>query len=160
MVSWASRSIEVWSCPYKNDKVAQACDMVVTSLYTRNMLSTTLFPGCYNLVKPGDKLVSLHKVVTSCHKTLHKFEINCFIFFYAVAVVTRYLHVTCMFRTWCVLVWRTCMLHFWQHTCNIHVSWPVYQHATCTLCATCVLYVTCMRDAHSIRVAFWSSLQL
>ena len=56
------------------------------------------------LLQPGDKLVSLHKVVTSCHKTLHKFEINCFIFFYAVAVVTRYLHVTCMFRTWCVLV--------------------------------------------------------
>ena len=48
--------------PYKNDKVAQAYDMVVTSLYTRNMLSTTLFPGRYNLVKPGDKLVSLHKV--------------------------------------------------------------------------------------------------
>ena len=56
--------------PYKNDKVAQACDMVVTSLYTRNMLSTTLFPGYDNLVKPCHKLVSLYKVVTSCHKTL------------------------------------------------------------------------------------------
>ena len=40
---------ECYSFPYKNDKVAQACDMVVTSLYTRNMLSTTLFPGYDNL---------------------------------------------------------------------------------------------------------------
>ena len=69
---------KAWECPYKNDKVAQACDMVVTSLYTRNMLSTTLFPGYDNLVKPCHKRVSLYKVVTSCHKTLHKFETNCY----------------------------------------------------------------------------------
>ena len=131
--------------PYKNDKVAQACDkvaqacdMVVTSLYTRNMLSTTLFPGYDNLVKPCHKLVSLYKVVTSCHKTLHKFETNCyktFFFFFAVVVVTRYLHVTCM-------------LHFWQQACNMFPG--QYRHATCTLCATCVLYVTCMLHARSI----------
>ena len=69
-----------WHCPYRQKwqgctSMWHGCDMVVTSLYTRNMLSTTLSPGCYNLVKPGDKLVSLYKVVTSCHKTLHKFEI-------------------------------------------------------------------------------------
>ena len=116
--------------PYKNDKVAQACDMVVTSLYTRNMLSTTLFPGYDNLVKPCHKLVSLYKVVTSCHKTLHKFETNCYktCFFFSVVVVTRYLHVTCM-------------LHFWQQACNMFPG--QYRHATCTLCATCVLYVMC-----------------
>ena len=51
--------------PYKNYKVALACDMVVTSLNTRNMLATTLFPGYDDLVKPSDKLVSLHKVVTT-----------------------------------------------------------------------------------------------
>ena len=120
----------------------------------RNMLSTTLFPGYDNLVKPCHKLVSLYKVVTSCHKTLHKFETNCYkicCFFFAVVVVTRYLHVTCM-------------LHFWQQACNMFPG--QYRHATCTLCATCVLYVTCMLHARSILVAhscgylLCSSLQL
>ena len=66
-----STSITVNStCPYKNDKVAQACDMVVTSLYTRNMLSTTLFPGYDNLVKPCHNLVSLYKVVNKLSQDL------------------------------------------------------------------------------------------
>ena len=125
--------------------------MVVTSLYTRNMLSTTLFPGCYNLEKPGDKLVSLHKVVTSCHKTLHKFETIKLLqnlFSYAVDMHVSYVHGVCWFE---------------EHACNIHVSWPVL---TCNMC---VLHVCCMLHtygmhivwvAHSCGYRFCSSLQL
>ena len=115
--------------------------MVVTSLYTRNMLLTTLFPGYDNLVKPCHKLVSLYKVVTSCLKTLHKFEINCCktCVFFAVVVVTRYLHVTCM-------------LHFWQQACNMFPG--QYRHATCTLCATCccLLCACCMHVVYELLI--------
>ena len=48
--------------PYKNEKVAQACDIVVTSLYT----STTLFPGCYNLLKPGIFAQGCDKLSQDC----------------------------------------------------------------------------------------------
>ena len=106
--------------------------MVVTSLYTRNMLSTTLFPGYDNLVKPCHKLVSLYKVVTSCHKTLYKFETNCcktcFFFFFCCC---------CCYQV------PACDMHVaFLATGMQHVSGPV---STCnsTLCATCMLYVTC-----------------
>ena len=48
-----------------NYKFAQACEIALTSVYTRIMLSTTLFPGYDNPAKPGDKLVSLHKDLTA-----------------------------------------------------------------------------------------------
>ena len=51
------------ACP--NYKFAQACEIALTSVYTRIMLSTTLFPGYDNHAKPGDKLVSLHKDLTA-----------------------------------------------------------------------------------------------
>ena len=151
---WHFHSYDEGLNPYKNDKVAQACDMVVTSLYTRNMPSTTSFPGYDNL---ETRLSVCFQVVTTwwqtgifaqgCDKLSQdptqvwdKLTAAKPVFFYAVVVVTRYLHVTCMFHTSCVLVWKTCM----QHTCNIHVTYMFpgqYRHATCTVCATCVLNV-------------------
>ena len=126
--------------PYKNDKVVQACDMVVTSMYTRNMLSTTLFLGCYNLVTNWYLCTRLWQAVTRPYTQVwDKLLQN--LLFYAVVVVTRYLHVTCMFCTWCVLVWRTCMLHFWQHACNIHVF--LVSISTCNMHTVCYMHVVC-----------------
>ena len=116
--------------------------MVVTSLYTRNMLSTTSFPGCYKLVKPGDKLVSLHKVVTSCHKTLNS----------TAAKPVSFLCYCCCYQV------PACDMHVSYMVCaslkNMHATYMFpgkYRHATCTY--TRMLYAMCMWHAHSIRVA-------
>ena len=112
-------------------------------LVYRNMLSTTFFPGYYNLEKPGDKPVSLHKVVTSCHKTLHKFFGGIF--------MLLLLPGTCM--------WHTRFVHdvcwFEKHSCcifgNMHATYMFpghYQHATwytvCYMCVVCYVHVACM----------------
>ena len=132
------------SNPYKNDKVAQACDMVVTSLYTRNMLSTTLFPGYDNLVKPCHKLVSLYKVVTSCHKNLHKFETN--------SCKTSFFFFFCC----CCYQVPACDMHVaflatgMQHTCFL--ASINMQHAHCVLHACCMLRACGMHVVYELLI--------
>ena len=114
-----------------------------------------------NLVKPGDKLVSLHKVVTSCHKTLHKFEINCcktWVFcccccYQVPACDMHVLYMVCTgLKNMHVPLLATCM----QHKCFL--ASIDMQHAHCVLHACCMLRPCCMHVVLLIHVAIFFAL--